>query len=202
MGKLIPVVLIMIVAPSVCAAQRVELAAFGGFQFGGGFRIQDGQLDIPSAANFGGTLGFSVGPTGQFQVLYQRQATQLDLEDEATGAVTSLFDLTVEYIQVGMFKHGLGKVKPFVGVMVGVAHLDPQGDRADEWWLSGSFGVGAKTLVNEYLGFRADARFNAAWGRASDNVFCAPVIVGGCLVGLRTGIMVQTAITAGTFVAF
>ncbi len=200
MGKLIPVVLIMIVAPSVCAAQ--ELAMFGGFQFGGGFTTQDGELNIPSAANFGGTLGFSVGPATQFQLFYSRQATQLDLEDEATGAATRLFDLTVEYIQVGMlYQYGVSKVKPFVGVMAGVTHLDPQ-DRADEWWLSGSFDVGAKTLINEYLGFRADARFSAAWGRTRDAVFCAPVVVGGCLVGLRSGIMVQTAITGGAFVAF
>lgn len=202
MGKLIPVVLIMIVAPSVCVAQRNEIGVFAGFQFGGGFRTQDGQLNIPSAANFGGTLGFSVGPATQFQVLYQRQATQLDLEDEATGAATRLFDLTVEYIQIGMYRHGLGKVKPFVGVMAGVTHLDPRGDRSDEWWLSGSFDVGAKTLINEYLGFRADARFSAAWGRTRDAVFCAPVIVGGCLVGLRSGIMTQAAITGGAFVAF
>ena len=203
MGKLIPVVLIMIVAPSVCAAQRVEIGAFGGFQFGGGFTTRDGELDIPSAPNFGAILGFSLGPATQLQVLYQRQATQLDLEDAATGAVTSLFDLTVEYFQVGMLlEHGVRKVKPLVGVTVGVAHLDPQEDREDEWWLAGAFDVGAKTLVNQSLGFRADARFSAAWGRSSDAVFCAPVIVGGCLIEKRGGWIIQATITAGAFVAF
>ena len=203
MGKLIPVVLIMIVTPPVCVAQRVEIGPFAGFQFGGGFTTRDGKHSIPSAASFGVILGFSPGPMVQFEVLYQRQSTDLELEDEATGAATRLFDLTVEHIQVGtLYQYDLPKVKPFVSVMVGATHLAPQGDRADLWWLSGSVGVGAKTMVSRSVGLRAQARFNLSWGRAGDNVFCAPVIVGGCLVGLRGGAVTQTAITGGSFAVF
>ncbi len=198
------VVLSMVLTPVGLSAQRVEITPFGGFQFGGDLRIQNGDLDVSSGLNYGFTIDVSFTTGGKIEFLYSRQKTDLKLEDEATGAVSTLFDMAVEFIHVGVvYEWDLEKVKPFVVLTGGVTRMVPQGvDRESRRWASGIFGGGAKTFISEQVGIKAQGRLAFSLVRAGDELFCAPTIAGGCLVGLRRKLMTQGMLTAGAFVAF
>ncbi len=201
---LFAVVLSIVLAPAGLSAQRIEITPFGGFQFGGGLRIQSGDLDVSSGLNYGFTIDVSFTPGGKIEFLYSRQKTDLELEDGTTGAVSTLFDMAVEFIHVGtVYEWDLEKVKPFVVLTGGMTHMVPQGaDRESQWWASGIFGGGAKTFVSERVGIKAQGRLAFSLVLAGDELFCAPTIAGGCLVGLRRKLMAQGMLTAGAFVAF
>ena len=201
---LFAVVLSIVLTPVGLSAQRVEITPFGGFQFGGDLRIQTGNLDVSSGLNYGFTIDVSFMPGSKIEFLYSRQVTDLELEDGTTGAVSALFDMAVEFIHIGvMHEWDLGKVKPFAVLTGGVTHMVPQGlDRESQWWASGIFGGGAKTFISEHVGVKAQGRLAFSLVRAGDELFCAPDIAGGCLVGLRRKLMTQGMLTAGAFIAF
>jgi len=201
---LFTVVLSIVLTPVGLSAQRVEITPFGGVQFGGNLRIQGGDLSVSSGLNYGLTFDISFTPGGKIEFLYNRQETDLELEDEATGAVSTLFDMAVEFIHIGVvYEWDLEKVKPFVVLTGGVTRMVPQGvDRESRRWASGIFGGGAKTFISEQVGIKAQGRLAFSLVRAGDELFCAPTIAGGCLVGLRRKLMTQGMLTAGAFVAF
>ena len=201
---LFAVVLSIVLTPFGVSAQRVEITPFGGFQFGGDLRIQSGDLDVSSGLNYGFTIDVSFTPGGKIEFLYTRQETDLELEDGTTGAVSTLFDMAVEFIHVGVvYEWNLEKVKPFVVLTGGMTRMAPKGvDRESEQWASGMFGGGVKTFISEQVGVKAQGRLAFSLVRAGDELFCAPAIAGGCLVGLRRKLMTQGMLTAGAFVAF
>ena len=201
---LFAVVLSIVLTPVGLSAQRVEITPFGGFQFGGDLRIQSGDLDVSSGLNYGFTIDVSFMPGSKIEFLYSRQVTDLELQDGTTGAVSALFDIAVEFIHIGvMHEWDLGKVKPFAVLTGGVTHMVPQGlDRESQWWASGIFGGGAKTFISEHVGVKAQGRLAFSLVRAGDELFCAPDIAGGCLVGLQRKLMTQGMLTGGVFLAF
>ncbi len=201
---LFAVVLSIVLTPAGLSAQRIEITPFGGFQFGGNLPLQSGDLSVSSGLNYGLTFDISFAPGGKIEFLYSRQKTELEFEDGTTGAVSTLFDMAVEFIHVGaVYEWDLEKVKPFVVLTGGMTHMVPQGaDRESQWWPSGIFGGGAKTFVSERVGVKAQGRLAFSLVRAGDELFCAPAIAGGCLVGLRRKLMTQGMLTAGAFVAF
>jgi hypothetical protein len=201
---LFAVALSIVLTPAGLAAQRIEITPFGGFQFGGNLRVQSGDLSVSSGLNYGFTFDISFAPGGKIEFLYSRQKTDLKLEDGTTGAVSTLFDMAVEFIHVGVvYEWDLEKVKPFVVLTGGVTRTVPQGvDRESARWASGIFGGGAKTFISEQVGVKAQGRLAFSWVRAGDELFCAPAIAGGCLVGLQRKLMTQGMLTGGVFVAF
>ena len=201
---LFAVVFSMVLTPAGSSAQRIEITPFAGFQFGGKLQIQSGDLSVSSGLNYGLTFDIGFAPGGKIEFLYSRQKTDLKLEDEATGAVSTLFDMAIEFIHVGaVYEWDLDKVKPFVVLTGGVTRMVPQGiDRESARWASGIFGGGAKTFISEHVGVKAQGRLAFSLVRADDELFCAADIAGGCLVGLRRKLMTQGMLTGGVFVAF
>ena len=202
--RLFAVGLSIVLTPAGMSAQRIEITPFAGYQFGGSLQIQSGDLSVSSGLNYGLTFDISFTPGGKIELLYNRQETNLELEDEATGAVSTLFDMAVEYIHIGVvYEWDLAKVKPFVVLTGGVTHMIPQGvDRESERWGSGIFGGGAKASISEHVGVKAQGRLAFSLVGAGDELFCAPAVAGGCLVGLQRKLMAQGMLTGGVFVAF
>ncbi len=202
--ELLAVVLSIVLTPAGLSAQRIEITPFGGFQFGGNLRIQSGNLNASTGLNYGFTVDVSFAPGNKIEFLYSRQETDLEFDDGTTGAVSALFDMAVEFIHVGaVYEWDLEKVKPFVVLTGGMTHMVPQGaDRESQWWVSGIFGGGAKAFVSERVGIKAQGRLAFTLVRAVGELFCAPPISGGCLVGLGRKLMTQGMLTAGAFVAF
>jgi hypothetical protein len=196
------VALALALAPSAGLAQRVEISPFGGFQFGGDLDIESGELNVPLGGNYGVLVDITVAPNGQIELIYNRQATELEQEG-AGGATTPLFDMAVHYVHVGaLYQFPSPQVAPFVTVSGGVSRFEPSGDRDAESYVSGSFGGGLKKFVTPNFGFRVQSRFWFTLVRSNDAVFCAPPAAGGCLIGQRSGLLVQGNLTGGLIVAF
>ena len=113
--------------PCVMHAQKVEITPFGGRQFGGAFNTGTGELKIPKAWNYGLILDFATGPGTQLEVLYARQETSLEQRDEATGSVTTLWDLAVEYFQAGvLYEPEISRTtRPYGSLTGGATHYHP-----------------------------------------------------------------------------
>ncbi len=188
--------------PCTVHAQRVEVTPFGGRQFGGALNIRTGELKIPRAWNYGLILDFATGPGTQLEVLYARQETSLEQRDDATGSVTTLFDMAVEYFQAGVLYEPeiFRTTRPFGSLTAGVTHYQAQEPgRSGEWRFSGGFGGGVKISVAPHVGFRADARILFTFLRSVDDIFCSPT---GCLTGVEGAIVAQGLITGGLILSF
>ncbi len=193
-----------LLAPSLASAQRGELTAFGGWQFGGHLGVREGKLRLQANENFGGMLNLDVRPGIQLELSYTRQASVLELEEPPLGAKRELFDMTVEYFQIGALYQYEGRserVMPFGVFTLGWTAFNP--DKAtisSEYLFSMSFGGGAKLLLGERFGLRVQGRllFPIQW--AGGGIFCGS---GGCNAGVSGGTsIVQADVTGGLFVTF
>ena len=189
--------------PSAIHAQKVEITPFAGRQFGGALNIRSGELNIPSAWNYGLILDFATGPGAYIEVLYARQETSLKQRDEATGTVTTLFDIAVEHFQLGVLYEPevFRTTRPFASLTGGVTHYDAQEPgRSGEWRFSGGFAGGVKKSLTQHVGVRADARILFTFLSSVDDIFCTTSV--GCLTGVEGAIVAQGLLTGGVILSF
>ncbi len=201
---LIILTLACLLTPSLASAQRGELTAFGGWQFGGHLGVRQGELRLLANENFGGMLNLDVRPGIQLELSYTCQTSVLELKEPLLGTRRELFDMTVEYFQIGALYQYEGRserVMPFGVFTLGWTAFNP--DKAtisSEYLFSMGVGGGAKLLLGERFGLRVQGRllFPIQWSGAS--IFCGS---GGCSAGVGAGTsIVQADVTGGLFVAF
>jgi opacity protein-like surface antigen len=183
-------------------AHRFEISPFAGYQFGGKIGVQSGTLSIKDAMNYGAALDIYVRPGFQVELSYNRQDTELRLRDILTGRTSPLFDMTVEYFQIGgLYEMRPGRVRPYGLITVGLTHFNPKPkDRSSEWRLSFSVGGGVKAFVTERFGFRFQGKFLFPYFGAGGGLWCSAP--GGCFVSLNGRLAVQADFTGGIFLAF
>ncbi len=191
------VMTVMIALPSGLAAQGLEITPFGGYQVGGKLQIQAGDLRVSDNPNLGVILNVPLQSGAQLELLFAHQETYLKLTDRVTGGQATLFDMAVEYFQVGGLYEAKrdGRVKAFGLGSLGVTHYNPQeSGRSSEWRFSGGFGAGAKSFVSERVAIRTEARLMFTLINASGGIFCGG---GGCLTNVQGTGVVQLLLTAG-----
>ncbi len=183
-------------------SHRFEISPFAGYQFGGKLAIQAGTLSIKDAMNYGGVLDIYVRPGFQVELAYIRQDTELRLRDAFTGRTSPLFDMAVEYYQIGgLYEVRPGRVRPYGLVSAGLTHFNPKPkDRSSEWRFSFGFGGGIKAFVTERIGFRFQGRLFFPYFGAGGGLWCS--VPGGCFVSLNGRLMLQADFTGGIFLAF
>ena len=189
--------------PCAIHAQKVEITPFGGRQFGGALNIRTGELNIPRAWNYGLVIDIATGPGAYVEVLYARQETSLEQRDEATGTVTTLFDMAVEHFQVGVLYEPeiFRTTRPFGSLTGGVTHYQAQEPgRSGEWRFSGGFAGGVKRSLTPHVGVRADARILFTLLGSVDDIFCTTSA--GCLTGVEGAIVAQGLLTGGVILSF
>jgi hypothetical protein len=196
--RLYTIALITMLFPLQLSAQRgAELTAFGGYQVGGKFEIQQGDLRISDNPNFGIILNIPVESGAQLELLWAHQETDLRIEDRVTGVETRLFDMAVEYYQAGGIYEAdrSGRFKAYGMGSLGATHFNPQGtDQSSEWRFSGGFGLGAKSFLNDRVGIRTEARLMFTLINATGSIFCGG---GGCLSNVSGTAIAQLLLTAG-----
>lgn len=182
-------------------AAEVEVTPFLGYQFGGGFETREGDLNIDPNANLGLVVSLRTRHDGLVEVLYSRQATSMELQGILdTG---DLFDLTVEYLQVG----GLWEIKtdqkrPFLGLTVGGTRLGPGSSGVDdEWAFSAGISGGLKYFFTERLALRVEGRGLLSFFNSSGVIFCG-FPPGQCGIGVTGSNFVQFNFLAGLTVRF
>ncbi len=192
------VMTVMIGLPSGLTAQSLEITPFGGYQIGGKLQIQEGDLRISDNPTLGVIVNVPVRSGGQLELLFAHQETNLKLRRRATGIQETLFDMAVEYIQLGGLYEAdrNGRLKAFGMGTLGVTHYNPkERGRSSEWRFSGGFGVGAKTFMSERVAIRTEARLMFTLINAAGSIFCSSG--SGCLSSVQGTGAAQLLLTAG-----
>jgi len=189
------------VAASSALAQRWELAAFGGYQFGGNFKdvsysvgddvfFQD--LKVEPSLAFGAIADYSLTENVQLEGLFQFQPTKLKVKSSGE----ELNSLWVNYYHAGFVARIPSKWNPFVAITGGATHFLPDGDTKSE--LRGSMGLalGIKTFFNDYWGVRLEGRYMGTYIKASDSFFCSPPDSANCFSYPSSILLRQLQVTA------
>ena len=167
----------------------IELTALYGYQFGGQVDLTSGgEVQMSDDAAFGFILGVPINGDAatQVELSYSHQATTLNHQDYYQLDETPLFDMSVDYFQVGGSR-GVrrGKAMPFGFGTIGAAMFNPKGSDPDaEWRFSITLGVGAKYYMSERMGLRAQFGLLIPMQWSSGSLWCGS---GGCAGGVSGG---------------
>ncbi len=151
--------------PGTKTTRGIELAGFYGWQFGGDFTAYQGEVEIKDAENFGGMIDIPIPskPGAKFEFYYSRQNTTVTLKEYPSGAKTELFDLALEYYQVGgVYERKVNNMAPFGSFTLGAVRFAPKQDSYkgvglnDEWRFAFTLGLGLKSYFSERVGLRND----------------------------------------------
>ena len=190
--------LLLLSAPALA---RIEITALVGYRGGGTLETDAGDLVVEAAPQFGLIVGYDLGEAGQIEGMFTTQTGQLVNKPSEGGDDEPLFDVGIEYWQLGYLYafRPPGGLQPFISVSLGATRFDPSAQgRESSWNFSGSFGVGAKFFLSENLGLRAEGRLNST-SLPTDNYFCASE--GGCY-SVHSTYMNQASVSLGLFYAF
>ena len=141
---------------------------------GGGFELHEGNaaglvVDIRTSA--GNQLS---GGSGQWELLYAHQSTELETEPSFAGGPT--LDLDVSHFQFGgvyLFEDDSETLVPFIAMTAGVARFEPRLDEADaEDFFSWSLGGGVHLRADQRIGVRLEARVYGTLIDDDSALFC------------------------------
>ncbi len=118
-----------------------------------------------------------------FEFLYSRQDTTLDFQQGGIGGKEELFDMAVEYYQVGgIIEFGEETVRPYISLTAGVTRLNPKPSNLDsEYRFSAPVGGGVKVFPSEHIGFRFEGRILVPFYGSGFTIGCG--LPGGCYAG-------------------
>lgn len=203
-----PLSLIFLLAGDA-GAQKIELTAFGGYRIGGAFNASSGseaaamvnELQIKDDFNFGGIFGVGLSKTLMFEVLYDRQNTEIQRNNSESNIEETIFLTSVDYYHFGLVFHKESTtLQPFFGLTFGATRFGPEKEYEGSYRGSGGIIGGIKIFVNEYLGFRGHGRWVSTFLPSTDDIFCD--VSGNCYRLPESAYMNQINISAGIFVAF
>jgi len=172
---------------------------------GGGFELQEGNaeglvLDIRTSA--GNQLA---GGSGQWELLYAHQSTELETEPSFAGGPT--LDLDVSHFQFGgayLFHDDSETLVPFIAMTAGVARFDPRLDEADsEDFFSWSLGGGVHLRADRRIGVRLEARVYGTLIDDDSALFCVvSPTVNSCAVRVEGDQLYQFEARVGVVARF
>jgi opacity protein-like surface antigen len=195
--------LVLLLAPAAAAAQSldaVEVTAFGGYRFGGGFyEIASGRpVDVDGAGSFGLAVNIPFHSDMQIEALVTHQEARFTLPAEDDPAGTR-WRVAVDHYQVGgLSEFGAGRARPFLTGTLGLTRYAADGDNEVRFSLAA--GGGVKLYPTPHLGLRLDGRLYGTIVDADvDALFCAP---GRCIGTIDAWMVWQAEFTAGLMVRF
>jgi len=181
-------VALALVAAAAPAAE-VELGLLAGAQQTGGVSSFEGSIDLQGGPLYGVAVGWRVRPDGIVEVAWTRQDSEATGELFDTGAVR--FDVTIDTLEVGgLWETRPGRMRPFLGLAVGVTRLaGPDQDFGEGWYFSGSIGGGIRYELSEHALLRLEARTTGILVADGGGLGCG--FNGGavCQVGLSGSIL-------------
>ncbi len=182
-------------------ARTVEITPTIGWRMGGGVESEDGDFDVESATSYGVVLDVRVRSDGVVEFVYDRQSSDV-VQRSSTEPDSTVTNIAIEYFQFGgVVEFGQEpNLKPFFGLTLGAAHLDPGGERDDEWHFAGLATLGAKVYVGEHLGFRAQARLWGTFLTEESQIFCS--LPGVCVISASGKLFVQSDFSGGVMLVF
>ena len=199
------VTIFTLLQPSTSQAQlRFDITPSYGFIASTNVRAAQGELVIKDGPDYGLTIdvGHAKLPGGMMiQLMYNRQDTRMELKEYPSGARKELFDMIIEYWQLGIVRPlQMGKVQPYGVVGLGAASFNPVGSTwGTEWLFAAHLGGGAKIFLSKSIGIRLQGRILLPMTFGGGGFWCGP---GGCNVGLGSYTsFVQFDFNAGLVIA-
>ena len=179
---------------------RFELTPYAGYRMGGSFTDEENNvdLDIQDSAAQGFIVNGRVQSNTQWEVLYGRQATDID-----SGGLfnnDSLLGFDIDYAHFGGTYLFEGEsVRPFVAMTVGVTHADPgSSDFGSENFFSASLGGGWHLAATSRFGIRLEVRAFMTFVDSDSDLFCrSDEGGGGCLILIESNTLTQWEARAG-----
>jgi opacity protein-like surface antigen len=182
-----------------------EVAAFGGYTFGGGFKVQDldGTSTNQSLANqgtFAAAFDYRLEDTRQYEIFYSRESSNF-------GGNTTFprTRMTVQYIHAGgtVLLDDLPGFSPYIAGGLGATLLDPGMQGNSDTKLSMSLALGLRWTLNQRFAVRVEGRGFATWESTETSLFCRSDQSGAvCQVQSRSSGFFQGQVLAGVVFAF
>ena len=196
------------VSPATFAAEeefRFEITPYAAYRMGGSFsdEAENIDLDIEDSAAQGFVVNGRVRPNTQWEVLYGRQATDIDTAGLFND--DSLLDFDIEYLHFGgTYLFDGESLRPFIALTMGVTHADP-GDSTfgSENFFSASLGGGWYLAARNRLGVRLELRAFTTFIDSNSDLFCQSDAGGGsCLILIESKTLTQWEARAGITLRF
>lgn len=200
-------IFLLLISPTGWAQQpqhRLEITPFGGYQFLGKtsvyYQNSSGDIDIKDSEVFGFSINIPAAYGAEVELFYSRQDSRLDFKGGAFGTGETLFDMSVEYFQIGVLR-GVqqGNLLPFGVFTVGATNFNPKEDGlSSEWRFSLTVGLGAKVYLSEKIGIRLQGNLLMPVQWAGGSVYFG---TGGSGVGVSAGsTMLQIDVRGGLII--
>jgi hypothetical protein len=184
---------------AVSSAQRVQVAPFAGFTFGGS--VVSGEAGrlyaFESGLAWGGCVDVAIDESWRGELLYSRQDTTLRAREAAAPA----FDVRVERYLLGVQQEkGEGSIRYFGTLLLGATRFVPGLGASDaDTRFAGGLALGAKTFFARNVGLRLEARALYTVVESGGGVFCAG---GRCLFRFSSSGIWQGDVSGGLVFAF
>ncbi|MEM1177117.1 MAG: outer membrane beta-barrel protein [Acidobacteriota bacterium] len=156
-----------------------EITPTIGYRFGGEFESDFfdffSDFELEDSSSYGVTIERAITSNLRIEFLWSHQETEL-IEDRffVFDSGTSLFDIDVDFYHVGlMYQWNPGKIRPFVVGSIGATRFDPiPSDLSTESRLSASVGGGAKFMLTDNFGIRAEGRLFNTFLEDDEDFYC------------------------------
>jgi hypothetical protein len=184
------------------ATKRVEVTPFAGWMWGGSLDVTRGELEIEPSLDYGATIDVTLRPGAQAQLLYARQDTELLLKPRGSNVLEPLFDIAVQYFQIGgLLEVPAERFRPFLGLTLGATHMYVKENNVDDDVVfSGVLTGGFKILLPPHLAIRMQMRMYMSFVGVEGSLFCGTGA--GCFGGISAGdIVFQGDATIGLTIA-
>ena len=136
-------------------AQTAEIAAFGGYGFGGALTEPVTGRDVPIEGGlvYGGTFSKAIAETWRVEALFSRQESRLAAEWPNPSV-----DVAMERYMGGIQEErSRGSLRAFGTFLIGATRFVRYGFDSETWFTVG-LGLGIKTRLATHVGFRFEAR--------------------------------------------
>lgn len=192
----------LLIAVPLLAQPTIDLTAFAGYRWGGTIddeasNVFGSELSVADSGSYGAILGLGLSPNFQIELSASRQQSELETSLGLFDPETPIGDIDVSYYQVGASWEFGRDLRPFAGLGLGAAVLDPDlPDTSSETRLAGSFFGGIKIRLNEFVGIRLEGKM--LWVALEDGDDC----YSECYYGETGEGMLQGEVAAGVIIFF
>ncbi|MFC1799501.1 hypothetical protein ACFL2Z_01125 [Candidatus Eisenbacteria bacterium] len=208
------VLCVLLLSGAASAQKGFEITPIFGYAWTSRVNTYEGQFDIGNSSNWGILFNYDIGnytyKGTALEILYNRQDSRAEFYEAGTRIREDLFDMSVEYFQIGAANRlHYDKIEPFGEFLIGATRFAAKEDvtvgentfrPSDEWMFSMTLGAGVRLMLSERIGIRAHGRLLMPMSFSGGGLWCG---FGGCSVGVGSSSwFMQGDLGAGIIVRF
>lgn len=182
--------------------QQIEITPFAGYFLTSNLSTLEGDLVIDHNFNYGAAIDIRISDDLFIELLYNRTDTEVRFKQEYFDTVKYLFDMSIEYFQVGAHvETETGNFRPFAAFTLGASYFKPKDEKiSSELEFSFTAGGGIKYYFAENLAVRLQWRFLIPIYFSDVSIFCSDGYCGLFITGGTY--LLQYDLTAGLAFSF